>query len=126
MSGFKASRPTWWTPSLSMIVPSAKTWRNMPNWLPSSERLSVIRVMIGSASVAGRDTRGRGTIRGVTEDPLVGGVEGSGAARLGADETGGDGAGVGEGDPAGVEGALPPPKRKSRPSRLGSSPRPLR
>src|SRR5436309_6915105 len=99
-----------------MTVPSAKSWRNMPNWLPSSERLSVIRVTIGSASVAGRDTRGRGTIRGVTVDPGTRGVEGSVVASGIADDgKPGVGANV-DVDELGVDEALLPPKRKSRPS----------
>src|SRR5258707_3988688 len=95
MIGLRVSRPTWWTPSVSMTVPSAKTWRNMPNWWPSSERLSVTRVTIGSDSVNGRDTRGRGMIRGVAVGPEVAGVETSVAGADGVDVTGRDGPGDG-------------------------------
>ena len=49
--GFRSARRIWWTPSESMTVPSAKTWRNMPNWLPSLERPSASRVRTGSADV---------------------------------------------------------------------------
>src|SRR4051794_5534166 len=57
------SGPSRWTPSLSSTVPSAKTWRNMQNCLPSSDRPMEIRLTSGSASVAARLTRGCGTIR---------------------------------------------------------------
>ena len=43
--------------TLKITVPSANTWRNMPNWLPSFDRPSVMRVTSGSASVAARLTR---------------------------------------------------------------------
>src|SRR4051794_22138599 len=64
MRGLRVWLSTRCVPSLSSTVPSAKTWRNMPNWVPSSERPSETRVTSGSDSVAALLTRGRGTIRG--------------------------------------------------------------
>src|SRR5438067_13834303 len=86
------------------MVPSAKTWRNMPNALPSLERPRASRVRTGSADVIAGLTRGLGVTRGA--GPVLadkGGVSGSppkvgsGARAVVAEAQGGT-------DPAGAPG----------------------
>src|SRR5690349_19319111 len=97
----------------------------MPNCLPSSVRPKATRVRSGSDSVTGRLTRGWGTIR------PAGAGAGAVAVEAGAEpgpSSGGGKVGGADGDRE-VDGeevggfAGFPPRRKKRPSPLGSSPR---
>src|SRR3954451_24996935 len=110
----------------------------MPNWLPSSERFTVIRPTIGSDSVTGRETLGLGTILGAVVGPGGIGVETSVDGDDGDDVTGYDATGApgravaawaGSGPGIGLEdedGAEPKRKKRPRPRRPGSSPAPHR
>ena len=61
--GLRSAGRRWCTPSESMTVPSAKIWRNIPNWLPSLERPRASRVKSGSAAGDRGLTRGLGESR---------------------------------------------------------------